>query len=102
MGYAVIDARTGKVYFNPQALQVAMLRFQDEDHLQYRLDSRLLVVSGDVMDASGREKETKLFFEWKGNRFKLIRKAAIKMGESVSASPHNNGMHPTADTHLVM
>jgi len=28
-----------------------MLRFQDEDHLQYRLDSRLLVVSGDVIDA---------------------------------------------------
>lgn len=90
VGYAVIDARTGKVYFNPEALQVAMLRFQDEDHLQYRLDSRLLVVSGDIMDASSREKETKLFFEWKGNRFRLIRKASIKMGEPVSASLPNS------------
>lgn len=101
VGYAVIDARTGKVYFNSRALQVATLRFQDEDHLQYRADSRLLIVSGNMLDASGRERKTKLFFQWKSNRFRLIRKAAIKMGALLSTKPHN-GMHLTADSAAFM
>jgi hypothetical protein len=78
-GFAVIDARTGKVYFNPKALNVATVPFQDEDSLQFRLDSRLLILSGYVDGFRGYQSESKFYYEWKNNRFMLIRKTKIKM-----------------------
>lgn len=73
-GFAIIDARTGRVYFNPKALNVMTPPYLDEDTLQFRPDSRLLIVSGTVDGLNGYQDEAKFYYEWKNNRFKLIRK----------------------------
>ena len=80
-GFAVIDARTGRVYFNPKALNVGTVPFQDEDSLQFRPSSRLLIISGYVDGFRGYQSEAKFYYEWKSNRFRLIRKTKIKMCE---------------------
>jgi hypothetical protein len=77
-GFAVIDARTGRVYFNPKALNVGTVPYQDEDSLQFRPDSRLLIVSGYVDGFRGFQDEAKFYYEWKDNRFRLIRRTKIK------------------------
>ncbi|MGH9967421.1 MAG: hypothetical protein ACREBG_06260 [Pyrinomonadaceae bacterium] len=77
-GFAMIDAQTGRVYFNPKALNVGTVPYQDEDSLQFRTDSRLLVVSGYVDGFRGYQSEAKFYYEWKNDRFRLIRKTKIK------------------------
>lgn len=78
-GFAVVDARTGRVYFNPKALNVGIVPGQEDESLQFRPDSRLLVVAGTVDGFGGYQQEAKFFYEWRGNRFRQIRKTAIKM-----------------------
>jgi hypothetical protein len=77
-GLALIDARTGKVYFNPRALNVAGVLSQDEDRLQFRPDSRLLIISGSVDGFNRYQDEAKFYYEWRNNHFRLIRKTKIK------------------------
>jgi len=77
-GLAVIDARTGRVYFNPLALNVATVPYQNEERLQFHLDSRLLIISGAVDGSNGYQAEAKFYFEWGNNRFRLIRKTEIE------------------------
>jgi hypothetical protein len=67
---AIIDARTGGVHFLPQLLHVLRVPFQAEEPLQFRPDSRLLIVVGDRNLAGG---EGKYFYEWVNNRLRLIR-----------------------------
>lgn len=78
IGFALIDARTGRVYFHPRALDVAGVPFQDEDRLQFRPDSRLLIISGWVDGVGGYQEEAKFYYKWENNRFRLIRKTKIK------------------------
>jgi hypothetical protein len=86
---ALIDARTGKVYFAP---------FEVTASSDFRLDSRLFVLNPSMIDAwlSGGK-----YFDiydpswwvWKNNRFvKIYPKSA----------QHNNGMHPTANSGAFM
>jgi hypothetical protein len=75
---AVVDARTGRVYFNPKAANVSTVPYQDEDSLQFRIDSRLLVVSGVVFGLRHEQSESKCYFEWRNHRFKLVKKTQIK------------------------
>jgi hypothetical protein len=77
-GFALIDARTGRVYFNPRAWNVAGVPFQDEDRLQFRPDSRLLIISAWVDGVGGYQEEATFYYVWKDNRFRLIRKAKIR------------------------
>ncbi len=77
-GFALIDARTGRVYFNPRALYVAGVPFQDEDRLQFRPDSRLLIISGSVDGVGGYQDEATFYYVWERNRFRLLRKTKIK------------------------
>ena len=77
-GLALIDARTGQVYFNPRALDVAGVPFQDEDRLQFRPDSRLLIISGWVDGVGGYQEEAKFYYVWENNRFRLVRKTKIQ------------------------
>ena len=77
-GLALIDARTGKVYFNPRALDVAGVPFQDEDRLQFRPDSRLLIISGWVDGVGGYQEEAKFYYVWENNHFRLVRKTKIQ------------------------
>ena len=77
-GLALIDARTGRVYFNPRALNVAGVPYQDEERLQFRLDSRLMIISGSVDGFNRYQDEAKFYYEWRNNHFRLIRKTKIK------------------------
>jgi PAS domain-containing protein len=77
-GLALIDARTGKVYFNPRALNVAGVPNQDEERLQFRADSRLMIISGSVDGFHRYQDKAKFYYEWRNNHFRLIRKTRIK------------------------
>lgn len=80
-GFAVIDARTGKVYFNPKALNVGVVPNQIEASLQFRPDSRLLIISGYVDGFRGYQSEAQFYYEWVNNRFRLLRKTKLKKYE---------------------
>ncbi len=68
---AVIDARTGKVYFDPSLESVGGFGYAlGEQRVQFRRNSRLLITVGAPNDKGyvGRR-----YWVWKSNRFKLIR-----------------------------
>jgi hypothetical protein len=75
--FAVVDARTGSVYFHPRAETVAGVSYQDEERLQFRPDSRLFVVSGQLLGRGGFEDEGKFYYEWRNNRFRLLRRGRV-------------------------
>jgi hypothetical protein len=77
---AIIDARTGNVYFTPSLLSVIGQRYQEEDRLQFRKDSRLLIVAG----ARNEEGSGRYFYVWKNNRLKLIRVVEISDWQRLS------------------
>jgi len=68
--FAIIDARTGQVYFIPSLLTVGGFGYAHEDLIQFRKDSRLLIVVGAPNDEGyvGRR-----YYVWKDNRLKMIR-----------------------------
>ncbi|HEX8650281.1 MAG TPA: hypothetical protein VF708_05540 [Pyrinomonadaceae bacterium] len=68
--FAIIDARTGQVYFIPSLLNVGGFGYSEEDLIQFHKDSRLLIVVGVPNDEGyvGR-----YYYVWKNNRLKLIR-----------------------------
>ena len=69
---AIIDATTGVVYFPPSVATISSLpEPDDEEMIQSREDSRLLIVVGEV-----NEKKGKYYFGWANNRLKLIRAIA--------------------------
>ena len=70
---AIIDARTGNVYFTPSLLSVLGQRYQEEDRLQFRKDSSLLIVAG----SRNEEGSGRYYYVWKNNRLKLIRAVEI-------------------------
>jgi len=73
--FAIVDVKTGAVYFPPEAETVMVLIDQDDDPLQYQIESRLLIVIGHKAMANWRNPaEGRFYYEWKGNRLVLIRK----------------------------
>lgn len=75
---AIIDLKTGDVFFPPQVERVGVNSDREEEPLDYRTNSRLLIVTG-WREASGRDGvEGKFFYEWKDNRLRLIRKAKLE------------------------
>jgi hypothetical protein len=68
--FAIIDARTGQVYFIPSLQNVGGFGYSDEDLIQFRKNSRLLIVVGMPNDKGyvGR-----YYYVWKNNQLKLIR-----------------------------
>lgn len=91
---AVIDARTGNVYFTPSVLWVGGQPYQEEDRLQFRKDSRLLIVAGARNDEGGG----RYFYVWKHNRLKLIRAVEISDWKQMShlRPPSNKALQLTA------
>jgi hypothetical protein len=98
--FGITDARRGKVYIAP---------FNAGYGLDYRIDSRLLVVNPpkELEGRFGTEDLERyhyvesLYFKWDGTRLRLIhpKKPKVKPERVVSADgPSNNGMHPTRDT----
>ncbi len=94
VAFAIVDGHTGRVYFHPQVLQAMQVPYQAENVLQFRLDSRLLIISGEILPLdpnrpTGPESVGKFYYEWKNNQLKLIRKAEIKLeaGAPTQAPP---------------
>lgn len=82
IGFAIVDARTGSVHFHPKALQVMQVPYQAEPVLQFRPDSRVLIISGEILpldpnSSSGPENTGKFYYEWKNNRFRLLETVSI-------------------------
>lgn len=66
---AIIDVKTGDVYFPPSVATISSPPdAEDEEMIQSREDSRLLIVVGEL-----NQKKGKYYFEWANNRLKLIR-----------------------------
>ena len=75
--FAIIDAKTGVVYFSDLISFVGGQLFQDEDRLQFQKNSRLLIVAG----AKDDEEIGKFYYEWKNNRLRLIRKIELPLNK---------------------
>jgi hypothetical protein len=91
---AIIDARTGNVYFTPSVLWVGGQLYQEEDRLQFRKDSRLLIVAG----ARNDEGSGRYFYVWRNNQLKFIRAVRISDWKKVSRlrPPPNKALQLTA------
>ena len=74
VSFAIIDARTGHVYFIPSLLSVGGFGYSpDADRIQFRVDSRLLVAVGAPND---KGYVGKYYYLWKSNRLRLVRAVA--------------------------
>jgi hypothetical protein len=51
---------------------------QEEARLQFRTDSRLLIITGFVTGQKDYEEEGKFFYELRNEQFSLVRKAPIE------------------------
>jgi hypothetical protein len=72
-GLAIINARTGRVYTPPEVYEAIRMPSQDNKALQYRIDSRLLIVEGWRTRAGSKGiTEGKWYYKWEGNRLMLI------------------------------
>jgi hypothetical protein len=68
--FAIIDCKTGRVYFPPQLPYVTYVHWNGDDPgLQFRIDSRLLILNG-----SPQEEETNgsFYYLWTTNQLQLI------------------------------
>lgn len=73
--FAIVDVKTGEISFPPEAETVMVLLEQEDDPLQYRPDSRLLILAGHKETIGGRSfEEGRFFYEWKNNRLALLRR----------------------------
>ncbi|MBI1761453.1 MAG: hypothetical protein HYR56_08470 [Acidobacteria bacterium] len=74
VSFALVEARTGRLYLPSTLKRVYVVADQDEDVLQFRLDSRLLIVAG---TRNGRG-SGRYYYHWDGQRLKLLRATACK------------------------
>jgi hypothetical protein len=68
--FAIIDARTGHVYFNESLMNVGNFGYSQEDLIQFRRDSRLIIVVGAPNDELP---EGRYYYVWTNNRLKSLR-----------------------------
>ncbi|MGA9997435.1 MAG: hypothetical protein WBP93_18595 [Pyrinomonadaceae bacterium] len=76
MQVAIIDAKTGTVYFPEQIFTFSVWYWGDnDDALQFKPNSRLLMMSGfPPNEANGEEPKSGLhYYEWTGERLKLVK-----------------------------
>lgn len=76
--FAIVDAKTGAVY-SPRFYVAARMHFDEEtqqpdEPLQFRIDSKLLIVSG----SPNEKNEGIYYYSWNGRRLALIKSAAFK------------------------
>ena len=72
MQLAIVDARTGEVYFPPNLMQVNFLFENTEEPLQFQTNSRLLIVLGTMVGTGDDWRTGRYYYEWKNNRLKLV------------------------------
>ena len=69
--FAIVDAKTGRVYFPSSIRLNAYQMVHDEtEPFQYRKDSNLLIIAGSPDDEE--DKLGLFYYEWTGHDFKLI------------------------------
>ena len=82
---AIIDGKTGRVYFPDQLGGAGLWSWSDNfyDPLQFKPNSRLLVLTGFPASESNSEhpKSGLYYYEWTGTRLRLVRLIAKKMEE---------------------
>jgi len=66
-----IDARTGKVYFF--GFSVSYSPFATDVAMEYRLDSKLIVINGYLEDEHGQKEHGTYSYKWQNNRLVLLR-----------------------------
>ena len=77
---AVVDARTGRVYFPPlEYHDIPDMEDEQNRARTFRLDSKLLVLTQNYYDGAGRY--TAHYYLFDNNRFRLIRKAVEQRPE---------------------
>lgn len=57
--------------------------YQNEDVLQFRPDSRMLIIAGETLSAGADERKDtgrigKFYYEWRNNRFTLLETVGIR------------------------
>ena len=68
--FAIVDARSGRLYLHPSLQRVYLASFdQNDDLLQFRLDSRLLIVAG----ARNGKGSGIYYYVWDGRQLRLAR-----------------------------
>ena len=91
--FAIIDARTGNVYFPPNVSLVTLGSLeQTEDTMDWRKNSRLIIFTG-VMEVDDTYGNGKFYCVWKNNRLQLIR----FIGKRIDSTnpPSNNSFNRT-------
>jgi hypothetical protein len=78
VAFAVVDARTGAVYFHPTVRRAWQAPDQAEGVLQFRRESRLLIIAGHTEGPDGTESVGRFFYEWKDHRFTLLRRDDLR------------------------
>jgi len=69
--FAIVDVQTGRVYFPPELPFVSYVNWDGDDFgLQFRIDSRLLVLHGSPKEES---RVGTFYYLWQTNTLRLIR-----------------------------
>ncbi|MBN4073290.1 hypothetical protein JYT23_00475 [Mariprofundus ferrooxydans] len=71
---AVVSLKTGKVVFLPATIHAG---YMEAEPLQFRDNSRLLIMSGTLNEVG---KAAKYFYEFSGNEFLLLKSEAVNIG----------------------
>jgi hypothetical protein len=83
LGFAIVNAKTGRVYFPEGFWAVSRVAFQTEEHFEFKKDSQLLVISGSRLKASNQKlsrvsgKPAKFYYRWTGKRFVLLKSSKL-------------------------
>ncbi len=75
-GFAIISKHTGVVYTLPGVEYIAGVMGNDDERIAFKLDSRLLIITGSMNDNS--KDEGTFYYEWTGRNLKLLAKLPIE------------------------
>jgi hypothetical protein len=84
-GFAIVDRMTGRVFTPPSIEYVQGMMGNDEPRIDFRPDSRLLVLNGMLNENEGDE--GKFFYEWTGKRLKLLARFPLPKEDPASEAP---------------
>ncbi|TKC86985.1 hypothetical protein FAZ69_19590 [Trinickia terrae] len=82
--FAILDKDTGSVYTMPGESEVNGVMGNDDERINFRMDSKLFIISGCFNEnESCLNKPEKLFYEWTGKTLRLIGRCRLDV-ESVN------------------
>lgn len=82
-GFAIVNRITGVAFTEPTIQYVAGAIGNDEPRIDFRLDSRLLILNGLLND----DLEGKFVYEWTGKSLKLIGQASLDREDTFNEAP---------------